>query len=275
MTTREYLKIKVNRLRKLAFHMLTFNIKCDALQKCMETTSQRCLSDIKYGINEVARSKNKTLLGYVILHADLTEDNKVMFTKAFDNIPNVRSALLNNQPTKDILDIFQPIEILVDYIRTSVKRARETISDLHETEIQQLGVGTLINCVDNQLITILLDNLETQVTNIELCKQLFDIVVVKSVIKPNGHTNRVLEILEELCCELQSMRLTILSDSTEIWDTFKYIYVSVTLSPSPETLDSIIFEQYHQLDEVVDDHRFTCIDYNNFTEVDYDILTDW
>ena len=213
--------------------MLTFRMCYANIREPILALSARTLANIKCSFSEINYACIRSKVSEVIENSDLPSGHKDIFLAAFDNIPKVHAALKNDEPLKDIESTYEPIDILIKHIITVLRTADAIVCELYETDVLTFGIGdqSLINSIDNQDITIILDNLETQLTNIELCIQLFDLFILKPLSKSMCYLDKLFDTIMQLGFELQCMRITILSDIENVNDNFKLLYINFCLDP--------------------------------------------
>lgn len=236
MTTYDYTKLRINRLQKLAYHMLTFGMYYSNIGEPIRSLSARILASIKSDYDATHHDNVRTIVSDIIENSNLPSAYKDIFLVAFENIPKVHSCFLNNQSTKEIEELYEPIDLLIKHIITTIRTSNAIIRELYESELLPVGISdiVLINAVDNQTITIILDNLNTQLADIELCAALFDAILLKSLSKQTCYLDKLFDTVNQLGYEIQCMRISILVDSENINEEFKWLYFNLSLDPYVE-----------------------------------------
>lgn len=248
-----YTKVKVNRLHKLAYHMRTYGIYYATIRESILSLSARVLANIRIGIDKDTIDDNEEHVFEITEHSNLSNDCKDLYITALHNIAKVHFCYVNNQPVANIEEVYAPVDVLISNLITALRTANAIVVELYENEVLSSDIRGTVDMIDNQTITIILDNLETQLTNIELYRELFNRIVVQSLADPGTYITYVADIIVKLCRELQSMHWAILFGATDIWNDFKCLYINDELLTPPNDISSVITEQYAHLQDIFDD----------------------
>lgn len=262
--------VKVSRTNKVLYYLKLYGILIEDSRDLLTSYGSRCYGDIVRGkITELTRNAVSMNIGEILSSTMLSPYHKETFMKAFNNIPLVheycKRAAANSWEAVGISeglnswegqDAYKPIKELVCCVDDVVLRSGSILSKLAMSELRGFNTDKGINLLDNQVVTIILDNVEGQFKIINLMKTLVDSILMKSFTSSTGLLDRYYDLLKDLVDILTAINITINGSNSAIPDDFKWLYIRWLAFLDSDGVDDILKRQFELAKDILDESRF-------------------